>query len=56
MAGAQVAIQRELANAKIKKEHWLDKRTEGEAKRIRTEQTTSDGSRSHNCYWLLKPI
>ena len=30
VAGAQVAIQRELANAKIKKEHWLDKRTEGE--------------------------
>lgn len=30
VAGAQVAIQRELANAKIKKEHWLDKRNEGE--------------------------
>ncbi|MCP4048602.1 MAG: efflux RND transporter periplasmic adaptor subunit [Gammaproteobacteria bacterium] len=30
VAGAQVAVQRELANAKIKKEHWLDKRTEGE--------------------------
>lgn len=30
VAEAQVAIQRELANAKIKKEHWLDKRTAGE--------------------------
>ena len=30
VAGAQVAVQRELANAKIKKEHWLDKRTNGE--------------------------
>ena len=30
VAGAQVAVQRELANAKIKKEHWLDKRTSGE--------------------------
>jgi len=29
VAGAQVAVQRELANAKIKKEHWLDKRNEG---------------------------
>ena len=29
LAGAQVAVQRELANAKIKKEHWLDKRTNG---------------------------
>jgi RND family efflux transporter MFP subunit len=27
---AQVAVQRELANAKIKKEHWLDKRNAGE--------------------------
>jgi RND family efflux transporter MFP subunit len=26
---AKVALERELANAKIKKEHWLDKRTEG---------------------------
>ena len=26
---AKVAVERELANAKIKKEHWLDKRTEG---------------------------
>ena len=30
VAEAQVAVQRELANAKIKKEHWLDKRTNGE--------------------------
>jgi len=30
VAEAQVAIQRELANAKIKKEHWLDKRNAGE--------------------------
>jgi RND family efflux transporter MFP subunit len=30
VAGARVALERELANAKIKKEHWLDKRTEGE--------------------------
>ena len=30
VAGAQVAVQRELANAKIKTEHWLDKRTAGE--------------------------
>ena len=30
VAEAQVAVQRELANAKIKKEHWLDKRTAGE--------------------------
>jgi len=30
VAGAQVAVQRELANAKIKEEHWLDKRTSGE--------------------------
>ena len=30
VAGAHVAVQRELANAKIKKEHWLDKRTNGE--------------------------
>jgi len=27
---AQVAVERELANAKIKKEHWLDKRNAGE--------------------------
>jgi RND family efflux transporter MFP subunit len=27
---AHVAVQRELANAKIKQEHWLDKRNEGE--------------------------
>ena len=30
VAEAQVAVQRELANAKIKKEHWLDKRNAGE--------------------------
>ncbi len=30
VAGARVAVQRELANAKIKEDHWLDKRTEGE--------------------------
>lgn len=30
VAEAQVAVQRELANAKIKQEHWLDKRTHGE--------------------------
>ena len=30
VAEAQVAVQRELANAKIKEEHWLDKRTSGE--------------------------
>lgn len=30
VAGAQVAVQRELANAKIKEEHWLDKRSSGE--------------------------
>lgn len=30
VAGARVAVERELANAKIKKEHWLDKRTKGE--------------------------
>ena len=30
VAEAQVALQRELANAKIKKEHWLDKRNNGE--------------------------
>lgn len=30
VAGAQVALHRELANAKIKQEHWLDKRTSGE--------------------------
>jgi RND family efflux transporter MFP subunit len=30
VAGARVALERELANAKIKKDHWLDKRTEGE--------------------------
>ncbi len=27
---AKVNVERELANAKIKREHWLDKRTEGE--------------------------
>ena len=30
VAEAQVGVQRELANAKIKKEHWLDKRNAGE--------------------------
>ncbi len=30
VATAQVAVQRELANAKIKKDHWLDKRNDGE--------------------------
>jgi RND family efflux transporter MFP subunit len=30
VAEAQVAVQRELANAKIKEDHWLDKRTNGE--------------------------
>jgi len=30
VAEAQVFVQRALANAKIKKEHWLDKRTNGE--------------------------
>jgi len=30
VAEAAVAVQRELANAKIKEEHWLDKRTSGE--------------------------
>lgn len=30
VAEAEVAVQRELANAKIKKEHWLDKRNAGE--------------------------
>jgi RND family efflux transporter MFP subunit len=30
VAEAKVAVQRELANAKIKEEHWLDKRTTGE--------------------------
>ena len=30
VAEAQVAVQRELANAKIKEEHWLDKRNSGE--------------------------
>jgi RND family efflux transporter MFP subunit len=30
IAEAQVAVQRELANAKIKAEHWLDKRNSGE--------------------------
>jgi RND family efflux transporter MFP subunit len=30
VAEAEVALQRELANAKIKKEHWLDKDTTGE--------------------------
>jgi RND family efflux transporter MFP subunit len=30
VAEAQVAVQRELANAKIKEDHWLDKRTSGE--------------------------
>jgi RND family efflux transporter MFP subunit len=30
VAEAEVGVQRELANAKIKKEHWLDKRTAGE--------------------------
>ncbi len=30
VATAQVALQRELANAKIKEDHWLDKRTAGE--------------------------
>jgi RND family efflux transporter MFP subunit len=30
VAEAQVAVQRELANAKIKAEHWLDKRNSGE--------------------------
>lgn len=29
LAAAKVALQRELANAKIKKEHWLDKDTTG---------------------------
>jgi len=29
VAEAQVAVQRELANAKIKEEHWLDKRNSG---------------------------
>jgi len=30
VAGAQVALERELANARIKEEHWLDKRNSGE--------------------------
>lgn len=30
VAEARVAVQRELANAKIKEEHWLDKRNGGE--------------------------
>jgi len=30
VAEAEVAVQRELANAKIKREHWLDKRNSGE--------------------------
>ena len=30
VAEAMVAVQRELANAKIKEEHWLDKRNSGE--------------------------
>jgi len=30
VAEAQVAVQRELANAKIKEDQWLDKRTSGE--------------------------
>jgi len=30
VAEAQVQVQRELANAKIKEEHWLDKRNAGE--------------------------
>lgn len=30
VAEAEVVLQRELANAKIKKEHWLDKRNAGE--------------------------
>ncbi len=30
VAEAMVAVQRELANAKIKEEHWLDKRNAGE--------------------------
>ncbi len=30
VAAAKVAVQRELANAKIKEDHWLDKRTSGE--------------------------
>lgn len=30
VAEAQVEVQRELANAKIKEEHWLDKRNSGE--------------------------
>jgi RND family efflux transporter MFP subunit len=30
VAEAKVGVQRELANAKIKEEHWLDKRTTGE--------------------------
>jgi RND family efflux transporter MFP subunit len=30
VSGAEVAVQRELANAKIKQEHWLDKRNGGE--------------------------
>lgn len=30
VAGAEVAVQRELANAKIKEEHWHDQRNSGE--------------------------
>jgi RND family efflux transporter MFP subunit len=30
VAAAQVAVERELANARIKEEHWLDKRNSGE--------------------------
>jgi RND family efflux transporter MFP subunit len=30
VAGAQVAVERELANARIKEEHWLDKRNSAE--------------------------
>ncbi len=30
VATAQVAVERELANARIKEEHWLDKRNRGE--------------------------
>ena len=45
VAGAQVAVARELANARIKEDHWLDKRNSGEPTPIRLEQTPGFGSR-----------
>ncbi len=43
---AQVNVERELANAKIKREHWLDKRTEGELHCVCAEQAPGPGCRS----------